>query len=411
MSEADPILKGQVAVVTGAGRGIGRALADVLVRLGATVISVDIAFPEAASPQSESATAGVVEMRADLANPYSVERLAREVISQYGAPHLLVNGAIITPVASVLEMAPEEWDRTMAVNLRGPFLMCRAFLPGMLERGSGTIINMVSTDAMPFLSAYIASKQGLAGFTQSLAAEVGDQGLRVVAFVPGMVDTPGLREAGTTLAPRLGLTLTQFMEMCITAERAAEAALFLITRFAHEYHGETVDGYTILDRAAAEEVPSDSEGPAPIPAAEPDTRTRSQLLRDAQRVTARLQAILDQTTTEFTRLPRFVRPLAKRGFRRKTGQDPEYWSRALIDLQGHLRQSDRVIIAERDLGRLGHPDLINGLDALRKYYAEMPAEFRRFSRDEEAYRYVVEQSEERMAAIDSLTNLLHRLGS
>ncbi len=410
MSAVDSSLAGQLALVTGAGRGIGRALAVALADHGATVVAVDVAFTDPAEPAPEGAPSRLVEMRADLANPYSVERLAREVLAEFGPPHVLVNGAIISPVASVVEMDPVEWDRVMAVNLRGPYLVCRAFLPGMLERGSGVVVNMVSADAMPFLSAYIASKQGLVGFTQSLAAEVGEQGIRVIAFAPGIVDTPGLRDTGRVLAPRLGLTLTQFMEMAMPVERAAEAARLLISRYSVEYHGELVDGYTILERVAAEATPPDLESdvPSPPPTA-PDTRTRAQTLREAQRLTARLQAILDQTVTELERIPIFVRPLAKRGFRRKTGQDPEYWSRLLVDLQGHLRRADRVLISGQDRGQREHAVLIQGFLALRLYYAEAPDEFARFSRDEEAYSYVVEQSEERVAVIDALSELLERL--
>lgn len=403
MSDAEQPGTGAVAVVTGAGRGIGRALALALVQQGMMVVAVDIDF-------SDPPAAGMVEMRADLANPYSVERLAREVLSEHGVPSLLVNGAVVTPVASVTELPPDEWDRTMAVNLRGPFLMCQAFVPGMVERGTGIVVNLVSAGAMPFRSAYIASKQGLVGLTQSLAAEVGEQGLQVIAFAPGLVDTPGLREAGSLLAPRLGLTLTQFMEMAIPAERAAEAALLLIRRFARDYHGEMVDGHTILERAAAESTTADAIASVPLSASEADTRTRAQLLRDAQRVTARLQAIVDQTSVELSRLPVFARPLAKRGFRRKTGQDPDYWSRALVDLQGHLRQSDRVLISGRERRKPGHPNLLEGLQALRLYYSEAPGESRRFSRDEDAHRYLVEQSEERLAVIDSLVELLEKLG-
>ncbi len=410
MSEVEMDLEGRSVLVTGAGEGIGRALAGALALRGATVVAVDSAFPEGDEPDQADVPARPRQVRADVANPYSVERLAREVTAYVGAPHVLVNGAGVWPVASVVEMDPGEWDRALAMNLRGPYLMCRAFLPGMLERGSGIIVNLVSGAAMPFASAYIASKQGLLGLTQSLAAEVGEQGICVVAFDPGIVDTPGLRETGRVLAPRLGLTLTQFMEPAVPADRAAAAAVHLIGRYSIEYHGQVVTGQTVLDRVAAEEAPPEPGSEIPAPAHPvSDFRTRSELIGEAQRLTARLQAILDHTVTELDRAPVLARPLAKRGFRRRTGQDPEYWARLLTDLQGRLRRADRMLISGQDRGKREHAGVLEGLQTLRRYYAEAPEECSRLSRDEEGLRYVSEQSAERVAVIDSLSELLERL--
>ncbi|MGI6207366.1 MAG: SDR family NAD(P)-dependent oxidoreductase [Anaerolineae bacterium] len=387
-------LAGRVAVITGAGRGIGRALAAELRRMGACVVRADLA--------DEAGTSGDEELfvPTDVSSLDDVENLHRRTLERFGPPDIVVNGATVSPVGSVLETEPETWDRVQAVNLRGTFLVCRAFLPQMLERGSGTIVNMVSTDAMPFLSAYIASKQGLVGFSQSLAAEVGEKGVRVIAFAPGLVDTPGLRQAARDLAPRLGTTYDDFMRMAMPAERAALAAVQLLLRYADEYHGESVDGYTILERAEAE-----GEAVAPVEEPEPalvDTRTRAEHLREAQRLTARLQAVVDQTGTEFGRLPVFVRPLARRGFRRKTGMDVEGWARTLADLQGHLRQMDRLEGATVAAFRAEGPELLQDLEALLTYYREAPVEYARFSRDEESNAFVAELSAERVQIIEAL---------
>ncbi|NPV09023.1 MAG: SDR family oxidoreductase [Anaerolineae bacterium] len=400
-SRARP-LAGKVAVITGAGRGIGRALAAELNRLGATVVRADIS-----TDADDESRADSVFVLADVSDPQEVDELRRQTLERFGPPDVLVNGAMISPVGSVVETDPDTWDRVLAVNLRGAFLTCRAFLPDMLERGSGTIVNMVSTDAMPFLSAYIASKQGLVGFSQSLAAEVGERGIRVIAFAPGLVDTPGLRDVARDLAPRLGMSCDEFMAMAIPTARAAWAGVQLLLRFADEYHGETVDGYTILDRAEATE---EETPPPPEPtAAPPDSKTREEYLREAQRLTARLQAIIDQTAAELRRLPVFVRPLARRGFRRKTGQDMERWSRTLSDLQGHLRQMDRLDSVVVAAFRAEHPEVEELLKGLLRYYREAPGEFARFTRDESAVRYVTELNAEREQVVRSLINTLARI--
>ncbi|MEW6230197.1 MAG: SDR family NAD(P)-dependent oxidoreductase, partial [Bacillota bacterium] len=194
-------LTGKVAVVTGGGQGIGREIARVFARLGAKAIIADIAKEGAWTQRVVRDSGGkALFVRTDVSDEAGVLALAQETREVFGPADILINNAILCPVSPVLDMDAASWDRVMGVNLRGAFLACKAFLPDMLAKGQGVIVNMVSTDAMPYLSAYIASKQGLVGFTQSLAAEVGENGVRVIAFRPGFVDTPGLRQAGKQLA-------------------------------------------------------------------------------------------------------------------------------------------------------------------------------------------------------------------
>jgi len=397
-------LAGQVAVITGLGRGIGPAVAAELRRLGATIVAVDLAFEDEGWVSTGSLDSPDLGMQIDISNPFSVARMCQEVTDQYGLPSLLVNGASLSPVASVPETEPEQWDRVMAVNLRGPFLVCRAFLPGMLKRGSGTIVNVVPADAMPYLPAYAASSQGLAGFTHSLAAEVAGSGVNVIAFAASLADTAALRQAAHDLAPRLGMDYEQLLAMAEPAERQAQALAHLVVQFAAEYHGETVDAKAILERVAGEPIPT-----PPPPALPTDRRSREELLRQAQRLTGRLQAVLEQTDVELGRLPLLARRTARRGFTSTTGRDPVYWSRALVDLQGHLRQMDRLGGASIAAFRAEYPGLADGLAKLRRYYAEAPDEFARFTRDPAALDHITEQSAERVALIESLLALLERL--
>jgi len=246
-------------VVTGGGQGIGREICLALAGLGAAVVIAELSAEDGLATETLVARTGgrALFIQTDMSSEESVTVLGAKAREAFGAPDILVNNAILCPVKPVTEMETELWDRVLAVNLRGAFLTVKAFLPDMLAAGRGIIVNLVSTDAMPGLSAYIASKEGLVGFTRSLALEVGDRGVRVVALGPGMVDTPGLRRAGVVLAPVLGLTAEEFFKVSIhpayeglmPAADAGLATAYLVAELADEYHGEVVDGYTVLERA------------------------------------------------------------------------------------------------------------------------------------------------------------------
>jgi len=133
----------------------------------------------------------------------------------------------------------------------------------MLARKRGVILNMISAEAMPGLSAYIASKGGITGFSQSLALEVEGQGVRVIPFGPGMVDTPGIRNVAPELAPQLGIRTEQFLPMplhpafdgLMPAAYAGAATAYLVAKLADEFHGKIVTGYEVLERAGVIESP------------------------------------------------------------------------------------------------------------------------------------------------------------
>ncbi len=391
-------LEGQVAVVTGSGSGIGRAVAFALGLAGARVVVAELA-------ETGRETAELIRLRGgdalyhqtDVAEEESVARLASAVHDAYGEVSILINNAILCPVARLEYLDLALWDRVMAVNLRGAFLTARAFVPQMRRRGGGTVINMVSTDAMPGLSAYIASKQGLVGLTQSLAVEVGQEGIHVIAFGPGMVDTQGLRSAGADLAPMLGMTTDQFFGLSLhpaydglmPVEHAGVATAYLAARLAPEYHGESVNGYTILERAGLIQPPvpgvsrvADSTDTASAP------RGQDELLR----LCGRLKAILDETEADFAKLPIFVRPLARSGFKSKAGQSLQDWQRTATQL---LEQAEQGELADR----ARHRSL---LEQLIRYIEGVPAETARFTKDQAFLQQVQERTNQYAAEMRAL---------
>ncbi len=193
-----PLLGGAVALVTGAGRGIGRAIAFALAEAGASVAAVARSRDEVAETAAliEGRGGRAVGLSADVADRAAVEAAVAGVEDRFGSVDVLVNNAGIGgPNLPLWSCDPDEWWRVMEVNLRGPLLCCRAALPAMLRRGSGTIVNVGSYAGIraggvgTLGTAYPVSKAALVRFTDTLAAGVDEYGVRVFTISPGLVRT------------------------------------------------------------------------------------------------------------------------------------------------------------------------------------------------------------------------------
>jgi NAD(P)-dependent dehydrogenase (short-subunit alcohol dehydrogenase family) len=201
---------GRVAVVTGAGRGIGAATAKALADTGFNVVlaarSRDQIERQAAELVAQGRQARAVTC--DVTSEASVEALGRQA-EGLGPVAVLVNNAGAAASMSVARTSLDEWNRLMAVNATGAFLCTRAFLPGMLERRWGRVINVASTAGLSggkYLAAYSAAKHALMGLTRSAAAEVVDSGVTVNAVCPGFVDTEMTEETVARIVARTGRT-------------------------------------------------------------------------------------------------------------------------------------------------------------------------------------------------------------
>ena len=194
-------LEGSVAVVTGAGRGLGRAIALAYSRAGASLILTARGTAEIQQVRDEARRAGAraIAMPADVAIEQDVSRLAAEALDAFGAIDVLVNNAAVAqgvagvPIRTILDVEPAVWDTVMAINCRGPFLCMRAVLPTMLARGRGAIVNISTNYArriVPGLVPYGTSKAALEHLSLTVAAEFADHGVRVNVLHPGgAVDT------------------------------------------------------------------------------------------------------------------------------------------------------------------------------------------------------------------------------
>jgi 3-oxoacyl-[acyl-carrier protein] reductase len=186
--------EGKVAIVTGAGQGLGAAMAMRLAGDGYRVVIAEYDSLLAGQVVERIRNEGNVALacRTDVSSEDSVQAMTASVIGSYGRIDALVNNAGIYPKAAIVRMAKQEWDRVLAVNLKGAFLCCKHVLPGMIARGSGRIINIASGHAFrggAEFSHYSASKAGIVALTKSLSLEVAGRGILVNTVAPGVSDT------------------------------------------------------------------------------------------------------------------------------------------------------------------------------------------------------------------------------
>jgi 3-oxoacyl-[acyl-carrier protein] reductase len=206
-------LTGRVVLVTGGGKGIGKVYVEEFAKAGACVVAADI-DDAAAKSVSEALTAqglATIGLATDIASEASTAAMAQAALDHFGAIDVLINNASlmsVLPRRSWLEIPVEEWDRVMAVNLRGMFLSCRAVFPTMKARGRGKIVNISSSrvwEGTPNRLHYTTSKAGVIGFTRALAREVAEFGITVNAVTPGMTqsDTQVASSSANYLATRV----------------------------------------------------------------------------------------------------------------------------------------------------------------------------------------------------------------
>lgn len=244
-------LIGKVAIITGAGQGIGRMIAMRLAAEGASVVIGDVNTETAWETAQEIETKGgnAVSIKLDVTKRNDVEEITRLALEKFGKIDILVNNAGIYPNSPIVDMKEEEWDLVMDINLKGTFLCSQAAARQMIIQGKGVIINIASVDAKTRTlknAHYAASKAGVISFTRTLAGEVAEHHIRVNAVSPGWiandpskVNTQRWQEAIKDIpVGRLG-----------TPNDVAEAVLFLVSDAASYITGEVLDvnGGMVMD--------------------------------------------------------------------------------------------------------------------------------------------------------------------
>ena len=201
------MLSNKTAIVTGARRGIGRAIALALAREGANVVVSDISREDCHKVVDEMEKVGTkgLALKCDVSSSHDVEDMVNRTVAEFGRVDILVNNAGIISFKPLLELTDEDWDKTLNVNLKGQFLCARAAARDMVKNKWGRVINIASISsggcgiAFPLIAHYTASKGGVMALTEALALELTPKGINVNAICPGAIDTDmakGVKEGG-----------------------------------------------------------------------------------------------------------------------------------------------------------------------------------------------------------------------
>ena len=253
----DASLSGKRVLVTAGANGIGLAITRGFIQSGAKVLICDV--DEKSLREAQANLPGVLTTVADVADEQSVERLFAQVDEQLGGLDVLINNAgIAGPTGKVENLNLSDWNRTLAVNITGQFLCARLAVPRLRKGKNASMINLSSAAGhlgFPARSAYAASKWAVVGFTKSLALELGPEGIRVNAILPGAVDGPRIRAVIAAKAATLGKPVEEVargyesqaaMGSMVSVEDIANMVLFATGDYARHVNGQelVVDGYT-----------------------------------------------------------------------------------------------------------------------------------------------------------------------
>jgi 2-keto-3-deoxy-L-fuconate dehydrogenase len=244
-------LQGKVALVTAAGQGIGRAIAERFVKEGGKVVATDVAEDKVGNLNTAK------RLKLDVRSQESVDAVGKLVASEFGALDILVNCAGYVHNGSILDCGDKDWDFSFDLNVKSMHRTIKAFLPGMLEKKSGSIVNISSAVSsirgVPNRYAYGATKAAVIGLTKAVAADFIKQGIRCNAICPGTIESPSLDERIATAAKETGRSLDEVRQAFVdrqpmgrlgTAQEVAALALFLASDEASYITGQPhlVDG-------------------------------------------------------------------------------------------------------------------------------------------------------------------------
>ena len=368
-------LRGETIIVTGAGGGIGYEAARALLWLGANVVIAEIDHQNGrraeVALEAEFGKQHVLFVPTDVGNEDGVKNLYNLSILAFGKVDAVINNATIAALGKVVDLPIEEWDRSYRVNLRGPVLMAKTFLPDMIQRGHG-VFACVSSKGTAFLGGYETFKAAQLHLGDTLDAELEGTGVIAYTIGPGLIPTETAQKAVAKLAPQLGMSVKQFFEMnkgAVLSVEEAGAGFAVSVVFAEKFRGQEISSIQALKAADIHYgAAKTEEGPAE---SNVEKREQAQVLCEAVRAT------LKEQSDGWKHRSLFERQWVIRDFRKTAGMPVEEWLEALQQLQENLQRGAR-----------SHPPL----EKLAGYYEHLADMAKGFEKDpvklEESLRHV-----------------------
>lgn len=389
------MLQGKVAIVTGAGGGIGLEAARALVWLGARVVLAEL-DQEKGRQAEQALRAGFGQGCAyfqptDVSDEGSVAALRGWVLWQLGRVDVVVNNATIAVVGAAHQLDIGSWDQSYAVNLRGPILFARHFLPEMLQQNSGTMMFVSSSGAAPYLGGYEVFKTAQVELANTLAAELEQTGVHCFSIGPGIVKTETASRAIAQAAPLYGMSVEQFYAMNedkLLSSEAAGAGFAAAVVLAERYRGTEIGSIQALMDCGISLVEADSGTEEAVLPGQVGVGS-SELLQQVRQTLSEQVAGWQQRNI-------FERQWMLRDFRKQTGSSPEAFLQHLERLQIDL-QSGRVQTAA-----------LSNLQRLGAYYRRLLEMMRGYQKDPVK---VSEQTEIISGWITQVDEILQQLGN
>ena len=335
-------LGGETVIVTGAGGGIGYEAARALLWLGANVVIAEInaqSGEQAARKLGEEfSPERVLFVPTDVGDEKSVQELSIQALRRFTKVDAVINNSTIAVLGEVKDLPIEEWDASYRVNLRGPVLMARSFLPGMIQRRHGVFV-CVSSTGTAFLGGYETFKAAQVHLANTLDAEL--EGTGVIAFTigPGLVPTETASEAVGRLAPLMGMTVDEFFELnkgAVLSVEEAGAGFAVSLVYAEKFRGQEISSIQALKAADI------NFGSAALP--EPAATASPEALQQALELCQRVQKTLAEQSAGWKRRSLFERQWVIRDFKKTAGMPVEEWLEALASLEASLQRYAEILL-------------------------------------------------------------------
>jgi NAD(P)-dependent dehydrogenase (short-subunit alcohol dehydrogenase family) len=367
-------LSGETVVVTGAGRGIGYETARALVWLGANVVIAEIDEKNGRAAQDninkEFGGEKAFFVKTDIGSEKDIDGLAQAAQKRYGKVDVVLNNAAVFPMGAIKDVSVDCWDFSYRVNLRGPVLLVKKFLPAMLERKHGTFVCVSSSGAAPYMGPYEVFKTAQVELANTLSAEVEGTGVYTFTIGPGISKTPGFSEGGAKVAQLMGMSLDELFELNKNAQISPEAAgvgFALAIAQAQKYHGQETSSIQVLREANIPLVEEETtEAQEPIQRQEAQT-AKPQTGRSAYELYHSVLKTFLEQSEGWKKRNLFERQWVSRDFKKTTGMSIDEMQTVLKALGSNLNKGDR-----------------EGVDAVNKvaaYYVHQQEQLRGFEKN------------------------------